>query len=254
MREFINIVTENLTEPTITDLGDGGYEFNGFDVHAELGGNEIGSFTSNNDGLGNGKKAVAWLKNYFGELSVYDPGFPNENPDSFAFWKRMAEHGLVDQINAVNGFPIYKDGKWNLNWEDPETVELYGPGFPELSKITERANPEWKKSPAASQDAVVWVDVELVNQSASKDHNFYVGPKGEGGISGRYDRFDKWMGQGEAVEMPEITLTDSEEISFINGRHRFAWMRDQGIRELPVAVSGGVADAVERKYGSRVIR
>lgn len=136
MRNFINIIENQ--EPTIVDHdGDGYFEFNGFGVHAEIGGNEIGTFTSMKSGQGNGRRAVAWLKNHFGELVVDDPGFPFENPDSFAFWKRMAEDGLVDRID-MRGTAIFHDGKWDLDWNNPEIVNLYGPGFPELISKTDQ--------------------------------------------------------------------------------------------------------------------
>ena len=107
---------------------------------------------------------------------------------------------------------------------------------------------EWKKTMRG--DVEVMIDVDKVNTSAAKDRNFYVGPQGSGGVKGRYERFDNWMKGGAPVEMPEVCLTDAGEISFINGRHRFAWMRDHGVKTMPVAVPADYADAVREKFGA----
>lgn len=105
---------------------------------------------------------------------------------------------------------------------------------------------EWVS--ARASDVEVMIDVAKLEASFAKDANFYVGPQGEGGIKGRYERFAKWMEGGQVVEMPEVCM-NGDEISFINGRHRFAWMRDHGVKMMPVAVPADCAAEVKAKFG-----
>ena len=106
---------------------------------------------------------------------------------------------------------------------------------------------QWRKM--IGGDVQVMIDVAKLDASFAKDREFYVGPQGAGGISGRYERFGNWLNNGEAVGMPEVCLNDNGEVAFINGRHRFAWMRDHGVKKLPVAVPAEDAKAIQSKFG-----
>lgn len=151
----------------------------------------------------------------------------------------MLNPALID-LNARSQKYIDQAVKY-LQSEEPEPFEFHG-------SINETI--EWKKSGASARDVVVQIDVAKVDASASKDRNFYVGPQGSGGIKGRYERFSRWMERGETVEMPEVCLTDQGEISFINGRHRFAWMRDNGVTTMPVAVPANDAAGVKERFSA----
>ena len=107
---------------------------------------------------------------------------------------------------------------------------------------------EWRKM--IGGDVEVMIDVAKLEASFAKNREFYVGPRGEGGISGRYERFGKWLEGGQAIGMPEVCLADNGEVSFINGRHRFAWMRDHGVHTMPVAVPANYAKAVKERFGA----
>lgn len=107
---------------------------------------------------------------------------------------------------------------------------------------------EWKKMIGA--DVEVMIDVAKLDASFANDPEFYVGQGGAGGIKGRYERFGHWLEGGQAVGMPEVCLTDKGEVSFMNGRHRFAWMRDNGVSTMPVAVPANYVDAVKERFGA----
>lgn len=92
----------------------------------------IEEFSVRNPGMGHGAQAVAWLKQRFRFLSVDDPGSEVASPDAFAFWRRMAEKGLIDQMCDDLGTVIFADGEWVLDNIDPELFpnlvgELEGP-------------------------------------------------------------------------------------------------------------------------------
>jgi len=77
---------------------------------------------------------------------------------------------------------------------------------------------------------------------ASDPPGFYVGPGGtENAIHGRYERFQKWLkdNPGTPIEAPLISYNDYDDrggVSFTNGRHRFAVLRDMGYPRVSVMV------------------
>lgn len=100
---------------------------------------------------------------------------------------------------------------------------------------------------------VVWVDpLKFDADWASHRHSqdFYVGPGGTGGIGRRYKTFDGWVRQGFPVEMPVVGFDGFGAPNFSNGRHRYAWMRDHGVRAMPFLVYGEDADRFDAEYGT----
>lgn len=100
---------------------------------------------------------------------------------------------------------------------------------------------------------VVWIDPLVFDADwASHRHSrdFYVGPGGTGGIGRRYKTFDGWVRQGMPVEMPVVGFDGFGAPNFSNGRHRYAWMRDHGVRAMPFLVYGEDADRFEAEYGT----
>jgi hypothetical protein len=102
----------------------------------------------------------------------------------------------------------------------------------------------------AGELAVVWVDIEKFDRSFAKD-SLYVGPGGEGGIRTRYPDFGKWLAQSTGpVEMSEVGFGGYGQIAFINGRHRYSWMRDHGAQALPVLTYPENVPEMERRFGT----
>jgi len=102
-------------------------------VHAEIGTDlktyvQIYSFSSHYSGNGYGRRALEWMKENLGPVTVVDPGRPHENPASFGFWKKMAEEGLIHRMEDAENNEIFRDGTWSI--PDGEE-ELYEAGFPE---------------------------------------------------------------------------------------------------------------------------
>jgi hypothetical protein len=85
--------------------------------------------------------------------------------------------------------------------------------------------------------AVVMVDVAKFEKQYQLDAGFYVGKGGAGGIGGRYEAFGKWLNKGLPVEMSIAAVNPNTGIpNFVNGRHRWAYLRDQGATHLPVQI------------------
>ena len=97
----------------------------------------------------------------------------------------------------------------------------------------------------------VTADVGKLDTSLARDPDMYVGAQGAGGIRNRYANFGEFMQKGEPVEMPMASIGPRGEAAISNGRHRFAWLRDQGATEIPVRVPEDLADEFTLKFGRR---
>ncbi len=71
---------------------------------------------------------------------------------------------------------------------------------------------------------------------------------GKGGtgktIGNRYENFKEFLKTGDPVEMPEVSSrppawpgVERSLVGFTNGRHRFAVLRDMGLKRIPVSIS-----------------
>jgi hypothetical protein len=98
--------------------------------------------------------------------------------------------------------------------------------------------------------APVWIDVAKLDASWSKDDG-YIGPGGAGGIRTRYPDFGRWLQNApEPVEMSEVSIDWRGNAMFINGRHRFSWMRDHGAAAVPVMVPTEQVEQIETRFGT----
>jgi len=100
----------------------------------------------------------------------------------------------------------------------------------------------------------VMVDVAKVDAALQRDPGYYVAPGGTGAaIAGRYEAVGRFAAkakaEGLAFEQSTLVLDGKGVASFRDGRHRFAWLRDQGVRLIPVSVPARQAAAVRRRYG-----
>jgi len=66
----------------------------------------------------------------------------------------------------------------------------------------------------------------------------YIYSDGTGAIEGRLDRFAAWLGAhpGKPIDAPWVYINGCGNVSFADGRHRFALLRDRGYRFVKVAV------------------
>jgi len=112
-----------------------------------------------------------------------------------------------------------------------------------------RWTPEWP------DDVIVWIDVAKLDAAWRLERDFYVGADGYGPRStslGKYLRFGRWLRgrRDDLVKMPHVSVW-KRMVSFTNGRHRFAWCRDHGVRALPVTTSPGEqALQLRAKFGT----
>jgi hypothetical protein len=117
--------------------------------------------------------------------------------------------------------------------------------------LVENASFEWNENPRGLLDSeiVVWLNVEKIDASFRKDRDFYLdGPDSKNAIGDRYARFAQWLERGIAVNPPEVHISAWGSIGFSNGRHRFAWMRNNGVTEMPFVVPKEQAEEIVARF------
>lgn len=62
-----------------------------------------------------------------------------------------------------------------------------------------------------------------------------------------YEKFGKWMERKEPIQIASLGLFD-EVIEFNDGRHRFAWLRDHGVKIMPVHVDPDKVELVKSRF------
>jgi hypothetical protein len=93
---------------------------------------------------------------------------------------------------------------------------------------------KFRKEHDSKDDLLIAVDPEKFDRAWQKDKDCYVGPGGtEHAIAGRYARFQQWLKNNpdtpiNAAEVFWDPATNSPR--FFNGRHRFAVLRDLGMK------------------------
>lgn len=83
---------------------------------------------------------------------------------------------------------------------------------------------------------LVYVDSDVFDTAFSKSANFYVGKYGENGIGKRYNQFGDWIKQSPSMIVSSVDVNKDGVVMFANGRHRYSYLRDNGINPIPVAM------------------
>jgi predicted nucleotidyltransferase len=123
-------IGESVHEPSISPIPNepGMVQYDDGNVQAVLSVNRLAAaiyeFSSRYPKQGNGREAVRWIKKKYHYVVVIDPGDPHENPDSFFFWSRLAESGLIDEMQSGDGDTIYKQGRWLIEASVPQDEHL----------------------------------------------------------------------------------------------------------------------------------
>lgn len=101
----------------------------------------------------------------------------------------------------------------------------------------------------ARGDQLVTLDARLADEAWRHDAGMYLAPGGQGDnyIGQRYDRARDFLGTHEGRVDPSEVAVDAEgRVTFSDGRHRFAALRDAGATRVPVAMSAESAEAARR--------
>jgi len=103
-----------------------------------------------------------------------------------------------------------------------------------------------------AQDPVVWAAVDLLD-AVWRDTPDYVGAGGRGSDQdGKYEAVGTFLRYAigtRKIFIPTVSLENGKAV-FTDGRHRFAWLRDQGLHALPVEVDEDSAEACRTCFGT----
>ena len=64
----------------------------------------------------------------------------------------------------------------------------------------------------------------------------YIGKNGENGIKTRYKDFGEFSKKAPSIHASQASVYDNGSVVFGDGRHRYAYMRDQGIKKIPMSM------------------
>lgn len=91
--------------------------------------------------------------------------------------------------------------------------------------------------PHTPGESLVWVNVAKLDAGWSRDGSFYLDRTGKNRIGNRYENIAKFMQTTTELSASEVSVGKSGVVMFGDGRHRFAFLRDQGLTSVPVSMS-----------------
>jgi hypothetical protein len=204
---------------------------------------DIGNTLSAENAAKSARSEVTHLGATFHALNVaWRPPaeFAAEAPLSFTPWAQFAfcptgPGGGVDPSCPPGGGGTGKDDK---GARGPMTGRL-----PDGREVRFVPHPNQRRD-----ETTVMVDAAKLDRAWSKDAGYYV-PPGAPGIPGRREGVERFLARGEPVQASLLTLDPDGTASFIDGRHRFAVLRDKGIDRVAVTVPRSQAARVREALG-----
>jgi hypothetical protein len=129
------------------------------------------------------------------------------------------------------------------------------PDPPEMSLSSQPIR--WVKDwMAAEGEITVWVDVGKLDAAWWQARpNYYVRRGNTLHVKpGSYENAGKRITSGYEIGMSILGLGVDGQITFIDGRHRFAWVRDHGILAIPILVEEREVSFFGERYGTPLRR
>jgi len=80
------------------------------------------------------------------------------------------------------------------------------------------------------------VNPQAFDKAFKKTEWQYVGPQGQGGISDRYNKFGEFAQTAPSMNASNVSVDKIGRITFGDGRHRYAYLRDQGVNSIPMSM------------------
>jgi len=99
------------------------------------------------------------------------------------------------------------------------------------------------------------VDVAKLDEVWAKDGGYYLPPNEAGAseIVGRRAGVAEYLKRAQREGMPfdqsQVVVDENGVVSFLDGRHRFAMLRDRGVKQVPVSVPAGDFEAMKERFG-----
>lgn len=99
--------------------------------------------------------------------------------------------------------------------------------------------------------SLIDVDTEILNKLFKEDGASYIEPYGKNGANEKYKNVGEYLKTGENINATKVYFMekDGELTAAIgDGRHRFAYMRDLGMKSIPISVDKDSYE-IAQKYG-----
>jgi hypothetical protein len=97
-------------------------------------------------------------------------------------------------------------------------------------------------------EEIVWVRPDRLDARWGVNR---IEPSGKGAIEGRREGFERFLKEETPIQPPTVTIRKNGSVEFENGRHRFAVLRDRGVKEIPVSVDAEEAAALRSAIGGK---
>lgn len=86
-------------------------------------------------------------------------------------------------------------------------------------------------------DVLAPIDVRKFDQAWANDPAFHIDPSGSNKIGTRLEQVDQFLKTAPAMDAPQAVVNADGTVGFTDGRHRTAYLRDQGVRRVPMSMS-----------------
>jgi hypothetical protein len=83
-----------------------------------------------------------------------------------------------------------------------------------------------------------YVDADKFDEGFKRNKGQYIGKDGSGNsISDRYNRVGEFLKTAPSMRVGNAHVRENGLVDFGDGRHRFAYLRDQGLKHIPMSFS-----------------
>jgi hypothetical protein len=179
----------------------------------------------------------------------------------------LYRNGFTDEFTlsdtALNDYPKYKgyfdeviknikvkNPRYNINvhdWSSEDIIQeeiqnlmnnLRFKNYPQEEYVEDVAN-NLQKEQRSKNDILANVDIQLADEAFRRDEGYYIG-KDDIGIGGRREKIRDEILYGDLKYAPIATIimrNNKPVLSFTDGRHRFAELRDLGAKSINIAFS-----------------
>lgn len=107
---------------------------------------------------------------------------------------------------------------------------------------------------SSDKETMVKVPVDKLNAAWAKEEGIYIPPGGGGAeIGGRIEDFKRFLAKDKPVQASRVYLAEDGSLDFIDGRHRFAVLRDSGAETVGVMVPDNQAAQFQQRFGAEEV-
>ena len=116
--------------------------------------------------------------------------------------------------------------------------------LPDLEEIDFIPDPEY----TPSGDIVIWFDMKRIDSLLAKDDPFYIDPNSKYNPD-KYNGFASFLKKNLPVKMPHLHYdVNLNKFGLLNGRNRFAYLRDHGLTRIPMTMNNLTAQMLNKNY------